>query len=88
MGCAALVAQYVRKSILSREDTSHIMEEATSLTQGCKYEVTSAHVLRLVLQSACSAYDCECIALAQDLKIPLVTLDKQLLKEFPNDTIS
>jgi predicted nucleic acid-binding protein len=41
-----------------------------------------------VAESVCSAYDCEFIALARDLNVPLVTLDKQLLNQFPNDTIS
>lgn len=83
-----VLAQYLRKSILSIENVTRIMEEATFMMQGYEYEVTSPHVLRLVSRSACSAYDCEFIALAQDLDLPLITLDKQLLKEFPSDTIS
>ena len=33
--------------------------------------------------SGCSAYDCEFVALAQDLGVRLVTADKPLLKQFP-----
>jgi predicted nucleic acid-binding protein len=82
-----VLAQYIRKNILSLEDATHIMEEATLLMQGCEYETTSPQVLRLVAESVCSAYDCEFIALARDLNVPLITLDKQLLNQFPNDTI-
>ena len=40
-------------------------------------------VLGLVARSKCSAYDCEFVALAHSLEVPLVTEDKQLLATFP-----
>lgn len=83
-----VLAQYIRKNILSIEDATRVMEEATSLLHGREYEITSLQVLRLVVESVCSAYDCEFIALARDLNVLLITLDKQLLNQFPNDTIS
>ena len=33
-------------------------------------------------------YDCEFIALAQHLDIPLITSDKQILDEFPDTAVS
>jgi predicted nucleic acid-binding protein len=45
--------------------------------------VNSLDVLRLVQQSKCSAYDCEFVALARSLNVPLITMDKQILKDFP-----
>lgn len=45
--------------------------------------VPSELVMKKVAASACSAYDCECIALAEDLKTTLVTCDRQILAEFP-----
>jgi predicted nucleic acid-binding protein len=83
-----VLAQYIRKNILTLEDATRIMEEATLLMHGREYETTSLQVLHLVSESSCSAYDCEFIALARDLNVPLVTLDNQLLNQFPNDTIS
>jgi predicted nucleic acid-binding protein len=44
--------------------------------------------MELVASSECSAYDCEFVALAEDLGIPLVTVDKKLLKEFPQIAVS
>jgi predicted nucleic acid-binding protein len=35
-------------------------------------------------QNGLSSYDCEFIALAQRLSIPLVTTDKKLLRAFPS----
>ncbi len=43
----------------------------------------SYEVLHLAQISHCSAYDCEFVALARRLDVPLVTADKQILKAFP-----
>lgn len=51
-------------------------------------EVTSNQVLELVNASSCSAYDCEFVALARDLKVSLVTVDRQILTDFPDTAIS
>ncbi len=83
-----VLAQYIRKGILSFEDAVHIMDEATRLMDGMEYEVTSLNVLQLVRESSCSVYDCEFVALARDLGAFLVTTDKQILREFPADTVS
>jgi predicted nucleic acid-binding protein len=50
--------------------------------------IPSYEVLRLASKSKCSAYDCEFIVAANDLKVPLVTVDKQLLREFSSVAIS
>ena len=49
----------------------------------CGSLIHSYEVLRLASESKCSTYDCEFIATANDLKVPLVTSDRQLLQEFP-----
>jgi predicted nucleic acid-binding protein len=36
----------------------------------------------------CSAYDCEFVALAKYLGLPLVTVDKQILAQFTGTAIS
>jgi len=64
------------------------MNNAMKLLKGREYEASSYEVLRLTSTSYCSAYDCEFIATANDLKAPLVTVDKQLLREFPSVAIS
>ena len=45
--------------------------------------VDPEHIMRLVTSSSCTAYDCEFVALAQELRVPLVTTDKQILRDFP-----
>jgi predicted nucleic acid-binding protein len=83
-----VLALYIRKNLLSLVDAQQIMAGATDLMQGQEYEVTSNQVLDLVNVSSCSAYDCEFVSLAQDLKVSLVTVDRQILMDFPNTALS
>ena len=64
------------------------MLEADSLMEGNTYDVRSKDVLHLVNTSTCSAYDCEFVALAKFLDVSLVTMDKKVLKSFPNICVS
>lgn len=54
------------------------------------HETTQSPIERArarVAASPCSAYDCEFVALAADLTVPLVTTDKKLVKSFPDIAI-
>lgn len=84
----SVLASYLRKEFLSLDGAQEIMEDALILLQGREYEVASYQVLNLVNQSSCSAYDCEFVALAKDLDIPLITADKTILNEFPESAVS
>ena len=72
-----------RKGLLQLRDALKIVEQAEWLMRGNEFSLTSSSVLRLVTQSDCSAYDCEFVALARELRIPLITMDKKILKAFP-----
>ena len=82
-----VLALYIRRGALGLEAAQRIMEEAASLMSGREYEVASARVLSLAASSACSAYDCEFVALAQDLDVPLVTVDQRVPSEFPGTAV-
>ena len=83
-----VLAFYMRKNLIKLEHSQHIMDGALELLRGREYEVSSYEVLRLASESNCSAYDCEFIAAANDLKVPLITVDKELLREFPAVAVS
>lgn len=83
-----VLAHYLRKNMLDLAETQQIMHEAAKLLQGREYSVTAYHVLSLVATSTCSAYDCEFVALARDLELPLISTDKQILNQFPNVALS
>lgn len=50
--------------------------------------VSSRAVLELSRDSKCSTYDCEYVALAKALGVPLVTSDRAVLRAFPGTAIS
>jgi predicted nucleic acid-binding protein len=83
-----VLARYIRKQWLSLAESRQIMNEALHLMEEQEYEVDSQQVLSLVAASNCSAYDCEFVALAQELGVVLVTVDKRLLDNFPDITAS
>ncbi len=55
---------------------------------GAEFEIDSDDVLELVRDSDCSAYDCEFIDLAIKLDTKLITVDKKLLKAFPERAVA
>ena len=78
-----ILAGALRRKTLSFDAALRLLAESESLLAGAEHEVGSAAVLDLVRQSDCSAYDCEFAALALQLGVPLVTMDRKLLKAFP-----
>jgi predicted nucleic acid-binding protein len=79
---------YLRKGILELPVVLQAMEEAEQLMDLNEFEVNSTQVMSFVANSSCSAYDCEFVALADDLNIKLVTFDKKIIREFPKIAIS
>ena len=83
-----VLAAYLRQEKLALSDALDLVYEAELILQGSEFEVESGQVLSLVSSSLCSAYDCEFVALAQQLDVPLVTSDHQILSEFPATAVS
>jgi predicted nucleic acid-binding protein len=79
----SVLGRYLRNNYLGFDDVLFILHQAEKLLIDNEYEVPSAHIMQLVDSSECSAYDCEFVALAQHLDVPLVTADKNILREFP-----
>ena len=81
-----ILTGYLRRKLLSFDHAVEIQREAESLLFGAEYEIESERVLALARDSTCSAYDCEFVALAMKLNSKLVTMDRALLRAFPNCT--
>jgi predicted nucleic acid-binding protein len=79
----SVLTLYLRKKHLSLPDAIRLMAEAEKLMNKKEYQIPSARVLDFVTRSNCSAYDCEFVALADYLSIPLVTSDAEVIKAFP-----
>lgn len=78
-----VLALYMRRSLLTLDQALSLQGEAEDFMLGHEYEITSADVLPLAHGSGCSAYDCEFVALARFLGVPLVTADRKLAQAFP-----
>ena len=83
-----ILATYMRKNLLSLEQANTIFTSANDLLSNNEYEVSTLQVLQLAHDSGCSAYDCEYVALAHHLKLPIFTADKVLLKAFPEVAVA
>jgi predicted nucleic acid-binding protein len=79
-----VVVGALRRKTISRETALAAIDGAEHQMDGNEHMVDSRAVLRLAMQSRCSAYDCEYVALAEAMGVPLVTNDRQILKEFPS----
>ena len=83
-----VLALYLRKRQLSQTEAVRLSSEAERLMNGKEYQVSSHSVLGLAAASKCSAYDCEFVALAEHLRLTLVTSDSALVKSFPKIAVS
>ena len=82
-----VLALFMRRKFLNFSRALDLIGEAEFLMNGMEYSVPSSAVLSLVENSRCSAYDCEFVALAQELDLVLVTSDSLILKEFPSISV-
>jgi predicted nucleic acid-binding protein len=82
------VAGLVRRRALTLEDALRITAEAERGMAAREYTVASPQVLLLAARSGCSTYGCEFVSLAQDLGIPLITADREVLAAFPSVAVA
>lgn len=79
---------YMRKGEVQPGQAISVMAAAEEALAGCEHLVPSPKVLEVVAVCELSAYDCEFVALARTLGVPLVTEDREILKRFPEIAIS
>jgi len=78
-----VLATYLRRDLLNLPAALALMEKAEAILSAHEQSVSSEQVLALARSSRCSAYDCEFVAAAQQLGVPLVTEDRMILSAFP-----
>ena len=79
-----ILAGYLRRGTLTYDQTLAVQLTAEEILGGNEMSVESRSVLQLVRDSRCSAYDCEFVALAQQFKVILYTMDPTVLAAFPD----
>jgi len=79
-----VLATYLRRDLLNLSAALVLMQKAEAILSAHDEPVSSEQVLALASSSRCSAYDCEFVAAAQQLGVPLVTEDQKILSAFPD----
>lgn len=83
-----ILAGSVKRRGLALEDALRVVTHAEGLLRGREHAVRSDEVLRLAVESGCTAYDCEFVAVAARLRVPLVTSDEEILASFRSIALS
>ena len=83
-----ILAGYLRTGALDLRLVKEYVTDAQALLTGREFDVDSGRVLELAATSGCTAYDCEFVCLAERLRLPLVTADKQIIRAFPPIAVS
>jgi predicted nucleic acid-binding protein len=83
-----ILTAYLRRNLIDLKTAQGSMDYVHSLMGQTEFGVISSHVLELVVSSKCSSYDCEYVALAQQYDVPLLTMDKQILNQFPDVAVN
>lgn len=84
----SVLAGYLRDGSLRAEQIGRIMASAEESFAGREHIVPSDKVFQLAGETRLSAYDCEFVALASSLGVPLLTADKAILKAYPDRALT
>lgn len=82
-----VLALQMRRGGIDVAEAGRISGEAEQTLAHGEHLVRARHVLRLADGSGRSACDCEFVALAEVLDVPLVTADRALCASFPERTV-
>lgn len=83
-----VIVNQMRHGLLSLGNAKRLTAAAESFMEGKEHDVPSSAVLEFAASSGCTAYDCEFVALAASLGVPLVTHDRKLRRAFPGTAVS
>ena len=78
-----LLAGLIHKKQISLDLAFRLVEEAETFLTRHECAVPAKKVMQLAATSGCSAYDCEFVALAMELDVPLVSTNPGVLAKFP-----
>lgn len=79
-----VLSGYLRRNSIVIQEAMNIVRKVEKFFENHEYSISGAATLELIAKSSCSAYDCEFVALAQRLNVPLVSADQKILNTFPN----
>jgi predicted nucleic acid-binding protein len=83
-----VVLGQIRRGGMDLTDAQDLVALTEAMLRESEFAVESSAVLARAAESGCTAYDCEYVVLAEDLGVPLVTGDKQVLAAFPDRAVA
>lgn len=84
----SVLTQHWRRGFLLADDPEIYMLKALELMRGGEESINPLEALRISAESGHSYYDCEFIALAHKLRVPLITADRRILKTFSQTAVT
>ena len=84
----AVLAAYLRQGLLTEAEANTAFLNAQKDMGENEFTVPTERILKLVAGSECTVFECEYVALAQDLGLALVTTSENILREFPRTAVS
>ncbi len=82
-----VVVGQVRRGAIDLAAAQELVALTEAMLRDNEFAIDSSAVLARAAESGCSAYDCEYVVLAENLGVPLVTSDKQVLAAFPDRAV-
>ena len=73
----------VRNRRESPAEAAGLLSLAAEALDAVTFKPDPLRVFELVAASGCSSYDCEYVAIAEELGCPLATFDREVLRAFP-----
>lgn len=83
-----VVLGQIRRGAMDLGAAQELVALTEAMLRESEFAVDSSAVLARAAESGCTAYDCEYVVLAEDLGVPLVTSDKQVLAAFPDRAVA
>ncbi len=83
-----VVVGQIRRGALDLAAAQEIVALTEAMLRDSEFAVDSSAVLARAAESGCTAYDCEYVVLAEELGVPLVTSDRQVLAAFPDRAVA
>ena len=79
----SVFSKLVRSGRQTATEGMGLLDVAVDALDAVTFEPDTRRVFELVASSGCSSYDCEYVAVAEELGCPLATADQQVLRAFP-----
>lgn len=83
-----VVLGQIRRGAMELAAAQELVALTEAMLRDNEFAVDSSAVLARAAESGCTAYDCEYVVLAEELGVPLVTSDKQVLAAFPDRAVA